>query len=182
MNTVRTAVLVPLLLAILGLTVLGAGPAHAATYSGFLLGDCAPALGKAYRVQLKIPVRESRVATAFMTMNVEWCSDGLNLTYGPVIVSSNADRTGPGVLSNLARTAYGSRYSPPTVRGGPATIGTSAAWDRRIEARLGFGRSAIELDPANFLSIMIVVVYPRNATVTCTGSGPVGPEPCLLNW
>jgi hypothetical protein len=169
-----------------------AQPASAATYVGYIQGSCLQAQGTAFRLQLKIPVTElpgttgsSRLATAYMTMNVEWCSNGTNITYA-VIQSSNADRTAGGAASGLERRSYTKSGTPPTYVGGPYTLKTAATWGRTTEATIsgqpfGIGGS-VTFKPANFTSTMTVNVYPTEARVTCTGTSGGNAEPCQLNY
>ncbi len=177
---------------------LTAGPASAATYTGTNKGACAQASGTAYRAQLKIPVTELKVkvyeffreigqvdvVTAFMTMNVEWCSNGSNVTYATV-ASNNAERTTAGKTTLLERKSYTKSGTPPTAVGGPYTLTTAATWGRTAKgsisaAPFGLGGN-VELTPANFTSTMTVKVYPTNATVECTGTSSGHAEPCSLN-
>lgn len=169
-----------------------AQPATAATYTGYLQGTCLQAVGSAYRLQLKIPVTElpgttgiNRLATAYMTMNVEWCSNGTNITYA-VIQSNNADRTSGGALSNLQRISYTKSGTKPTYVGGPYTLKTAATWGRNNPATIsgtpfGVGGS-VTFNPANFTSTMTVNLYPTDARVECTGSSGGNAEPCQLNY
>ncbi|MEU7570863.1 hypothetical protein [Micromonospora sp. NPDC049240] len=182
-----------------GLVAVAAPPASAATFTGYLQGTCAQASGSAYRLQMKIPVNELNVpvvyangstgtvsaTTAFMTMNVEWCSNGSAVTYAK-IVSSNADRTSGGVTTNLERKSYTKSGTPPTAVGGPYTLGTAATWGRNFSGTVsgqpfGVGGS-LTFTPANFTSTMTVKVYPTDARVECTGTAVGHPEFCSLNY
>jgi hypothetical protein len=171
---------------------LPAQPAAAATYTGYLQGTCLQAVGSAYRLQLKIPVTElpgttgiNRLATAYMTMNVEWCSNGTNVTYA-IIQSNNADRTSGGALTNLQRVSYTKSGVKPTYVGGPYTLKTAATWSRTGSATVsgtpfGVGGS-VTFNPANFTSTMTVNIYPTDARVECTGTSGGNAEPCQLNY
>ncbi len=171
---------------------LPAQPAVAATYTGYLQGACLQAAGSAYRLQVKIPVTElpgttgiNRLATAYMTMNVEWCSNGPNITYA-VIQSNNADRTSGGALSGLQRMSYTKSGVKPTSVGGAYTLKTAATWGRTTSATIsgqpfGIGGS-VTFNPANFTSTMTVNLFPVDARVECTGTSGGNAEPCQLNY
>ncbi|MEV1146071.1 hypothetical protein [Micromonospora sp. NPDC049799] len=186
--------------AVAATVAVGAPPANAATYTGYVQGPCAQAAGTAYRSQLKIPVTELNVplvnwinqpvgsfnaTTAYMTMNVEWCTNGSRITYA-TIAQSNADRTSGGAASNLERKSYQKAGSPPTAVGGPYTLTTSASWGRNGEITIsaspfGIGGEA-KFGLANFTSTMTVKVYRTNGTVECTGTSGGNAEPCSLNY
>ena len=185
--------------AVMGVLTVSA-PAQAATYVGYLQGTCLQAVGSAYRLQLKIPVSEVNVplvngsgaitgrinaTTAYMTMNVEWCSNGSNVTYA-TIASSNADRTGGGAASNLERKSYRSSFTKPTAVGGPYTLGTSASWGRNGTVTVSgqpFGVGGqVQFALANFTSTMTVKIYPSEARVECTGTSGGNAEFCSLNY
>ncbi len=162
--------------------------AAAETIPTTILGPCASAPGTAFRVQARIPVTENtnvgRVTTAFMTMNVEWCSDGTTITRQPAIVTSQADRTTEGATSNLQRESYRSDFAPATSTTSPATILTAATWDRPGTITIGIPPGVATFDPARFESRMVLSIStapPGADSVNCTGFGPLGPEPCSPN-
>ncbi|SCF38027.1 hypothetical protein [Micromonospora mirobrigensis] len=183
-----------------GAVAVAAPPASAATYSGNYQGPCAQAAGSsAYRTQVKIPVTELNVplvnifnqqvgqfnaTTAYMTMNVEWCTNFSRVTYA-TIATSNADRTTGGAASNLERKSYQKAGTPPTAVGGPYTLVTTASWGRNGDFKISAspfnvgGEASFGL--ANFTSTMTVKVYP-NAQVECTGTSGGNAEPCNENW
>lgn len=181
-----------------GALVTVASPANAATFTGTGIGACAQAKdAAAYRKKLLVRVNEVnikvtgffgeevgriKVPTAYMTMNVEWCSDGNTVKYATV-QSNAAAPTGNG--AGLERKGYTKSGRPPTAIGGPYTLTTSATWGRKSTATIsaspfGIGGTA-NLIPADFQSTMTVNIYPNGAIVDCTGSTAGSVEECVSN-
>jgi len=190
------------LVALSAASLMSAVPASAATFYGpSLPPNCAQAGNSwAFSKQLKIPVTEASVQTydwwgnkqplqyvrtAYMTMNVQWCSSKSRtpvITYART-VTNNADVTSAGVASNLQRKSYQKDGRPAAAVGGAYTLVTSASWGRAIEGTATIGVASVKIAPADFTSTMTVKVYPGlSGKVECTGSAKGHPEPCSLNY
>ncbi|MER5741536.1 hypothetical protein ABT117_38590 [Streptomyces sp. NPDC002262] len=160
-------------------------------------GPCSGAAGNAYRTQLKTNVLEptglGSATTGYMTMNVEWCSDGTKFTKYPYIYSSQAAVTQGGGLTNLQRETYQKSQGKPASATGAAQVVTEAKWDRpgtaTVDASaLGLVGGAVTIDPARFISRMTLTIYPSDRgaqygnTVDCTGyTDLTGSYECDLN-
>lgn len=139
------------------------------TVAGQNIGACtrsAAAGDTAYRTQMvtrigewgRIP--ENRGRTAYMTMNVEWCTNGSVITYGPVLTSNAAAPTQLGLDNRLSRVGYTKSYSPG-VQASSAGMTTEARWNRP---------TTTSTFPARSFTTTMKVLVRSDGRATCTNS------------